>query len=42
MSSDDKKFYELQCDNSPKGYCDTFVDKTGKNERKKKGPRKQI
>ena len=37
MSSDDKRFYELQYDNSPKGYCDTFVDKNWKkmNARKK-------
>ena len=39
MSSDDKKFYEMQCGNPPKGYCDTFVDKKWKKMKARKEAR---
>ena len=35
MSINDKKFYELQNENPPKGYCDTFVDKWKKIKTRK-------
>ena len=39
MSINDKKFYELQNENPPKGYCDTFVDKKWKKIKTRKEAR---